>query len=276
VLEAAQARFHGNEELARLFVLARLDQGAPPVALTAGICEKAIPGAAASTHHLCRALNVAAGKLALDEPGYPFASDHESAAWQGFDWLMRQNPDVQLCGSSTGVLRWACRQAPAEGVFVECGVYHGFSLNRLAGWSDREMHGFDSFEGLPEAWKPGEPAGSYSTHGKLPDVPGGVQLHPGWFEQSLPRFACELDQPIALLHIDCDLYSSTTTVLENLGGQLHSEAVIVFDDFLGFPGYRDHEFRAAHEYFETSGQLMKPSAAVILGRSVAFVRGRDH
>lgn len=275
VLNAAQARFPGSEELARLCVLARLDDGEPPADVVEVMREKAVPGAAASTHHLCRALDVAAGRQSLDQPGYPFANDHESAAWESFDWLMRQNSNVRLFGSGTGVLRWAAQQAPAEGVFVECGVFHGFSLARLAEWGDREMHGFDSFEGLPEAWKPGEPAGSYSTHGRAPDLPAGVELHRGWFDQSLPAFARELDQPIALLHIDCDLYSSTVTVLEQLGGHLHRHAVIVFDDFLGFPGYREHEFRAAREFFESSGRALKPAAAVVLGRSVAFVNGRD-
>jgi hypothetical protein len=50
--------------------------------------------------------------------------------------------------------------------------------------------------------------------GKFPDVRINVQLIKGWFNETLPKFTnlLESDDKIALLHIDCDIYSSTKTV----------------------------------------------------------------
>ena len=99
------------------------------------------------------------------------------------------------------------------------------------------MHGFDSFQGLPEAWSAHEGAGAYSTAGRLPRGRGQRRACiAGWFEDTLPPFLAAHPGPIRLLHIDCDLYSSTRTVLEAADARLVAGSVLVFDDFLGYPG----------------------------------------
>ena len=50
------------------------------------------------------------------------------------------------------------------------------------------MHGFDSFRGLPEKWTDGYEERLFSRDGILPDVPGNVELHVGWFEDTLSVF----------------------------------------------------------------------------------------
>ncbi|HKX54573.1 MAG TPA: class I SAM-dependent methyltransferase [Xanthomonadales bacterium] len=193
---------------------------------------------------------------------------------RSFAWVRGQARQIAWFGTNSGLLNWACGQIPGgfppQGPVVECGVYHGFSLRLLSDRIRRPIHGFDSFQGLPESWKPGEPAGSYSTQGRLPAIAAHVQLHPGWFEQTLPDFAAQPGDPIALLHIDCDLYSSTRTVLTQLGPRLAPGSLLVFDDFLSYEGYEQHEFRAAHEYFAASTQRFELVAAVLLGRAVAY------
>lgn len=171
-------------------------------------------------------------------------------------------------GFPTQVLTVALANAPASGLCVECGVFWGRSIRQLAGGRD-QVHGFDSFAGLPEDWKPGEAAGAYSTGGRLPQVPPNVLLYKGWFEQTLPRFVAEQNQPLALLHVDCDLYSSTVTVLTELAPLMVEGTVIVFDDFTGFDGWRDHEFRAFEEFCTGSSLEFGYLAAPILGREVA-------
>mmetsp|Transcript_8999 Transcript_8999/g.31536 ORF Transcript_8999/g.31536 Transcript_8999/m.31536 type:complete len:186 (+) Transcript_8999:359-916(+) len=131
------------------------------------------------------------------------------------------------------------------GDVLECGVYHGRSLRMFRELTDRPMHGFDSFEGLPEAWGH-EPAASYSyardTGGaQLPSV-DGAQMHAGWFSDTLPPFLAKQAPGYApaIVHLDCDLYSSTMDVLAALGkaardgtaGGLEG-TVLVFDDYLG-------------------------------------------
>ena len=67
-------------------------------------------------------------------------------------------------------------------------------------------YGFDSFEGLPEAWTLGAKAGAFSIGGNLPPVRGNVRLTKGFFEQTLPDFVAQhRGETIALLHVDCDL-----------------------------------------------------------------------
>src|SRR3712207_9470534 len=55
-------------------------------------------------------------------------------------------------------------------------------------------------------------------------------------------------QPVAFLHADCDLYSSTKCILGNLGNRLVSGSIIVFDEYFNYPGWEQHEFRAFSEF----------------------------
>ena len=47
-----------------------------------------------------------------------------------------------------------------RGLTLECGVYFGRSLRLIAARTPGPVHGFDSFEGLPEAWSASEGAGA--------------------------------------------------------------------------------------------------------------------
>jgi hypothetical protein len=108
------------------------------------------------------------------------------------------------------------------------------------------VHGFDSFEGIPEAWND-EPRGSYSAEGMLPEVPSNVVLHKGWFDDVLPPFVSKHTEPVKLLHIDCDLYSSTKTIFSHLHKQIVPGTVIVFDEFIGYKSWQQDEFKAFTE-----------------------------
>jgi hypothetical protein len=149
--------------------------------------------------------------------------------------------------------KMAARRATLDGAVCEFGVALGHSITQIAElFPNRTIHGFDSFEGLPEPFAQ-VGAGGYSTLGCLPSVPGTVKLHKGWFEDTLPDFVAELQGPIAYLHIDCDLYSSTKTVLDHLGPHIVSGTVIVFDEYLAFEGWEDHEYKAFQEFIAESG-----------------------
>ena len=111
---------------------------------------------------------------------------------------------------------------------------------------DQEVHGFDSFEGLPEDWHHA-PKGSYSTKGVIPSVQENVILHNGWFEETLPGFVEKYQGPVRFMNIDCDIYSSTKTVLELLAKQITHGTVIVFDEYIGNETWRDDEFKAFQE-----------------------------
>lgn len=141
----------------------------------------------------------------------------------------------------------AVDSAPSSGLWLEFGVWRGESINHIAERSGRPVVGFDSFEGLPRFWKPFAPVGSFSISGSLPEVRDGVSLVRGWFDQTLPAFLrTRPEDHVAFLHVDCDLYSSTRTVLTGLGRRITEGTVIVFDEFCGL--MPDDEARAWREF----------------------------
>ncbi|MFD0739539.1 class I SAM-dependent methyltransferase [Lysobacter koreensis] len=186
-------------------------------------------------------------------------------------WVQRHAPDRQVhAGMPSDVLLRALDATAGSGLTLECGVYFGRSLRLIAERTHGAVHGFDSFQGLPEAWSAHEGAGAYSTAGRLPKVTANVELHAGWFEHTLPPFFAAHPGPIRLLHIDCDLYSSTRSVLDAADAHLVPGSVLVFDDFLGYPGYEQHELRAFEEYADARGLGWELIAAALLGREVAL------
>lgn len=138
-----------------------------------------------------------------------------------------------------------------DGFIAEFGVYKGNSINLIASLlndTDTQIYGFDSFEGLPEDWRTNFEKGTFGVN-QLPEVPLNVTLIKGWFDQTLPAFVnSHSNKPCSLLHIDCDLYSSTKTIFEHLSGNIVSGTVIVFDEFFNYPGWEYGEYRAFIEY----------------------------
>ncbi len=153
------------------------------------------------------------------------------------------------------LLRFALARAPQDGLVLEFGVEKGASVTCLAQATRRTVHGFDSFAGLPEDWAgTAEAAGAFDRKGRLPKVPGNVRLHVGWFDATLPRFLAETTEPVALLHVDCDIYSSTRVVFDLLGPRIVPGSVIVFDEYFNYPGWRQHEYKAFQEFIAASGR----------------------
>ena len=136
---------------------------------------------------------------------------------------------------------------------LEFGVHTGSTItyfrNRLPAFYN--FYGFDSFEGLPEDWTGTDlEKGFFSLNGEVPDIEG-VNLVKGWFSESLPEWL-EGREPekIALLHIDCDLYSSTKTVLDNLTHMIQPGTLILFDEWF-YPApekLNQHEQKAFFEW----------------------------
>jgi hypothetical protein len=153
------------------------------------------------------------------------------------------------CSSRNEVLDLALRHLPDDGLVCEFGVFEGASINHIAARvPHRAVFGFDSFEGLPEHWRESFGPGMFTTGGRLPEVRPNVRLLKGWFDETLPPFVARHPGPVALLHVDCDLYSSTKCVLEHLGGSLVPGSVVVFDEYFNYPGWERHEFRAFSEF----------------------------
>jgi tetratricopeptide (TPR) repeat protein len=161
--------------------------------------------------------------------------------------LPHRAADLRLFGSSARLLRHALAQATTPGLVLEFGVRRGTSLDHIAAAAGQEVHGFDSFEGLPEGWV-NAPAGVLTTGLQLPEVRPNARLHVGWFDDSLPPFLAAHSEPVRFVNIDSDIYSSARTVLTALADRIRPGSVLVFDEYIGNHSWREDEHRAFQEF----------------------------
>jgi thioredoxin-like negative regulator of GroEL/predicted O-methyltransferase YrrM len=153
---------------------------------------------------------------------------------------------IRAFASRAATLQFACSQRELAGPCFEFGVRHGLSTRLLAAALNQDLHAFDSFEGLPEAWQ-GLPRFAFSTGGAPPDLPPSVTVHKGWFSETLPRFLEHETSPPSLIHVDSDLYSSAKTVLDALAPRLVAGTILVFDEYIANASWREDEYRAFQE-----------------------------
>jgi hypothetical protein len=173
------------------------------------------------------------------------------------------------------------------GAFVECGVWRGGSMQAVAlallerEVTDRELHLFDTFEGMPPAGEHDVRAADQRPASELladrsrssrlwavagvDDVRAGlaetgypadhVNFHVGRVEETIPG-----DAPgtIALLRLDTDWYESTRHELEHLYDRVPPGGVIVIDDY----GYWQGARRAVDEFL---AQRRAPLALLPMG-----------
>jgi predicted O-methyltransferase YrrM len=167
------------------------------------------------------------------------------------DFVMTRMPDALYCGTKLDLLTYSIQQAP-EGLALEFGVFKGTTISHLARQApNRCFFGFDSFAGLPEHWAGARYSPvNFDRGGRKPRVPANVSLVEGWFDQTLPDFLARERQPIGFMHVDCDIYASTKTVLDLTVPRLVPGAIIVFDEFFNYKGYELHEYKAFFEAAE--------------------------
>jgi hypothetical protein len=182
-----------------------------------------------------------------------YARDAAAAA-EASAFVIDHLPAAQVFWHGHDTLRFALGEIKGPGLALEFGVATGTTLEMIvdAVAADRAVVGFDTFTGLPEMWRSGFPAGEFAQQ-NLPDI-ADAELIVGLFEDELPRFLERNDEQIAFMHVDCDLYPSTKTVLDLTGDRLAPDAVILFDEFFNFPGWREHEYRAWNEFLERTGR----------------------
>jgi hypothetical protein len=146
---------------------------------------------------------------------------------------------------------------PRPWLYLEFGVSTGRTFRW---WADAlpksaRMVGFDTFEGLPYAWRE-IPAGSFTAHG---ETPAGVTNEnatfvkgligdtlPGWVRTNHDL----LESHRLLVHVDVDLYEPTRDILRELAPYLTPGTITMFDELFD-PA---HEYRALKEFSRQSGR----------------------
>jgi hypothetical protein len=139
-----------------------------------------------------------------------------------------------------------------DGLILEFGVFSGNTIRYIAERvRGRHVYGFDSFEGLREAWFHHK-AGLFNLDGKLPSVPENVILIKGMFQDTGAAFLANHPGHIAFLHIDADLYSSCEYVLTTYGHRIVPGTIIVFDEFYNYHAWKGGEYKAFQEWCHAS------------------------
>jgi predicted O-methyltransferase YrrM len=151
--------------------------------------------------------------------------------------------------SDLALLKHAVEIRRVDGQILEFGVASGRTINHISSLVNQKVYGFDVFTGLPEAWRTGFSAGIFGRQ-DLPQVNENVELVVGLFEETLAEFLKHNQQPISLLHVDCDLYAGTKTIFDKLDNLIQTGTVIVFDEYFNYPGWSQHEFKAFQEFAE--------------------------
>ena len=174
-------------------------------------------------------------------------SQLDRARLDAWEYIKSANESLPpITGSMIETFRLAMDAAPKDGMVLEFGVRFGNTIRQIASLTGQQIYGFDSFEGLPEVWHH-EPKGSYTTRGEIPKVPSNVQLLAGWFEDTLPKFLEAHPGNVRFVNIDCDIYSSTKTVLDQLAPRIMPGSVIVFDEYICNEHWREDEYKAFQE-----------------------------
>lgn len=139
-------------------------------------------------------------------------------------------------------------------IILEFGVWKGYSARFFL---DRFQHpetrycGFDSFEGLPDAWGT-FPKGMFDTGGAAPQIADPrATFVKGWFQNSFDAGVTlakeSIPRPDAVfIHFDADLYSSTMFLLSRLHNEF-DDYYFLFDEFAG------HESRALLNFQQAYG-----------------------
>lgn len=157
--------------------------------------------------------------------------------------------------------------ANVPGDILEFGVSSGESMRYWAKHCpDRKIFGFDSFEGLPEEWWT-RSAGAFKADVPQIDAPN-VEFVKGWFDQSIPPFMARWSGRAAIIHVDCDLFSSTRTCLAHLLPRSGPGTLVVFDEYYNYEVFAEHEWLAWHEAIHLFGMTVR--CVAFDGRRAAF------
>ena len=198
---------------------------------------------------------------ALRRATLPYRTDvywllREDAARQSADYAAQYLGRAMLFPERESLWNYAVGKVGIpEGLVLEFGVHEGVSIGHLAkAMPERQLFGFDSFEGLAEDWAGYHlPRGHFDLGGQMPRVPHNVTLVKGWFSDTLIPFLETHEGSVALLHVDCDTHDSAAYVLQTLAPRLVAGTVIILDEYFGYPGWQKGEFAAWQNLCEAAG-----------------------
>jgi O-methyltransferase len=170
------------------------------------------------------------------------------------------------------------RQVPGD--MAELGVYKGNTARLIHHYvPERTLHLFDTFSGFDkrdvgqERQKTGLAADQKAFSDtsielvlrNVQQLNDNVQVHPGFFPQSVP--AALMERMFAFVHLDADLYDPIMAGLQFFYPRVAKGGIIVVHDYNSWPGAR----RAVDVYFQDKPEVPVPmpdkSGSVVIVRT---------
>tara|TARA_E500000178_G_scaffold340715_1_gene383783 strand:+ start:317 stop:1036 length:720 start_codon:yes stop_codon:yes gene_type:complete len=185
----------------------------------------------------------------------PFERFQEESLENSYQTFKKYFPSSIFFKKNNGLIfgiKEAQKNYDDEDLFMELGVFKGKSINLLSSFlKNKNIYGFDSFEGLKEDW-PGTmaQASTFDLKGNIPKVNKNVRIIKGWIQDTLCNFLTEKNQKVIFVHIDIDTYETTKFILKNIKPFLKSGSIIIFDEMYNYPGWENNEYKALTEEFD--------------------------
>jgi hypothetical protein len=130
-----------------------------------------------------------------------------------------ENSNLEFTKSGVGVF------------YVEFGVAFGETSRYLISGTEAPLvyHGFDTFEGLPIAWRR-LPAGAMSSNGQTPNIVGEhISFHKGLIQETITQV--DFKSTLRKIFIfDFDLYEPTLFALKHVLPEINPGDIVYFDE----------------------------------------------
>jgi|694.fasta_scaffold91688_5 predicted O-methyltransferase YrrM len=197
---------------------------------------------------------VAADEFAIQNfPGVIYQVLHH-AATDSANYAIEKMQEAMMFSNREHLRKYCCNliKKKKKSVVVEFGVWSGNSINYFARELPRaSVFGFDSFLGLNEDWSGWNLSkGMFNLNGISPLVEKNVIIYNGLYEDTIPEFVKNnnFENGIDLIHMDSDTYIPTIYALNTLNNLVRKGSIIIFDEYFGYPNWRNHEYKAFREF----------------------------
>jgi O-methyltransferase len=152
------------------------------------------------------------------------------------------------------------------GDLAEAGVYKGATAALMLSASQKRLHLFDTFEGLPQGenqFEKGEWKGSEAVvRRNLMKWTERLEFHPGFFPASTVGLEA---LRFSFVHLDLDLYESTRASIEWFWSRMNVGGILLSHDYPQSEGV----VQAFHEYFDGRNEPIIP----LSGNQCIVVKG---
>jgi hypothetical protein len=202
---------------------------------------------------LLRASNLLPPPIAKSIRGFLvfIKSRHAFSAWKMYT-LSDEVNKFQHITEAINYLRIAGVNNRLPQTYFEFGCHSGRTFSAAVnavsylGMQNFQFHAFDSFEGLPETSdKDGYfDEGTFNTSEsdfvsivkrRTGKVLGSDSIHKGYYSESLTADLKNKLPKVGVIHVDVDLYSSTTELFNFIKPLLCDGSLVLFDDWYCFP-----------------------------------------